>query len=415
MKPVYHERKSCRVCGSDELLPVLSLGNQYVINFPEGNAPDDSIRAPLDMVLCGNTDCSLAQLKHTVDPDLMYRQYWYRSGINQTMRDALADVTRAVKERISLRGKDVVIDIGANDGTLLRTYRVQGLLTVGFEPATNLMELAKDGTSLIINDYFSHEAFAKAMPGKKARVVTSIAMFYDLEDPNRFVQDVSTVLTEDGFWINQMNYLGSMLAQNAFDNISHEHLEYYSLSSLQFLLARHGLEVFDVELNNLNGGSIRAYIAHHGRYPVHDRVVALRASETPLNTFQPYQEFVDRLSEVRKKVCGFIRAEHSAGKKIYVYGASTRGNTLLQYFGLNDSVITAAAERNPAKWGKRMAGTGILIVSEDEARKAKPDYFFVLPWAFIDEFVEREGEFLRGGGRFIVPLSEFRILTAANR
>jgi NDP-4-keto-2,6-dideoxyhexose 3-C-methyltransferase len=411
MKQIYSERTTCRVCGSDELLPVLSLGNQYIINFPEGDAPDTGIRAPLDMVLCANTECSLAQLRHTVEPDLLYRQFWYKSGINQTMRDALADVTRSAQQRVQLGKGDIVVDIGSNDSTLLRTYAVDGLYTVGFEPATNLMTEARERTSLIVNDYFNGASFQQHLPGKQARVVTSIAMFYDLEDPNAFVRDIKSILATDGVWINQMNYLGTMLSKNAFDNISHEHLEYYSLSSLEFLLARHGLEVFDAELNNLNGGSIRAYISHVGAHPVHERVRELRRSEGHLKTFDPYREFVARLEDIKQRICSFIDGERAAGKKIYVYGASTRGNTLLQYFGLNDKVITAAAERNPVKWGKRMVGTNVPIVSEDEARKAKPDYFLVLPWAFIREFLAREKEFLQGGGRFIVPLSEFRVLS----
>lgn len=411
MKQIYNEIEACRVCGSDELLPVLSLGNQFIINFPDGDDAEVGIQAPLSMVLCGNANCSLAQLKHTVDPDLLYREFWYKSGVNQTMRDALADITCEAQARVSLQEGDIAVDIGANDGTLLRSYTIPGLYTVGFEPATNLMSEARENTSLIVNDYFNQEAFEENLPGKKAKVVTSIAMFYDLEEPNRFVEDIKNILAEDGIWINQMNYLGTMLTQNAFDNISHEHLEYYSLSALEFLLARHGLEVFDVEQNNLNGGSLRAYIAHAGAYPIRESVKVMRASEGHLKTPKPYQDFVDRVEGIKQQMCEFINAERDAGKSIYVYGASTRGNTLLQYFGLNDDVITAAAERNPVKWGKRMVGTNIPIISEDEARQAKPDYFLALPWAFIKEFYARENEFLKGGGSFIVPLSEFRVLS----
>jgi NDP-4-keto-2,6-dideoxyhexose 3-C-methyltransferase len=411
MNQIYSERSTCRVCGSGDLRPVLSLGQQYVINFPDGNEPDEGLKAPLEMVMCGNVPCSLAQLRHTVEPDLMYRQYWYKSGINQTMRDALADITRAVKQRTKLGEGDIVIDIGANDGTLLRSYQVPGLFTVGFEPSRNLMPDARTGTSLIVNDYFNEPAFRQALPGKKAAAITSIAMFYDLEQPNTFVQDIQRALAPKGIWINQMNYLGTMLSLNAFDNISHEHLEYYSLSSLEFLLARHGLEVFDVEQNALNGGSIRAYICHAGAYPAHARVKEMRAAEEHLKTFAPYGAFVSRLEDIRRRICGFIQDERKAGKKIYVYGASTRGNTLLQYFGLDSSVITAAAERNPVKWGKRMVGTNVPIVSEEDARNARPDYFLVLPWAFIREFLTRERAFLEGGGRFIVPLPDFKVLS----
>jgi len=411
---VYHEVKKCRVCENENLIPVLSLGNQYVVNFPDGTDPEDGIRAPLDMVLCGNTDCSLAQLRHSVNPDLMYRKYWYKSGINQTMRDALSDITSAVESMIELQQGDIVVDIGANDGTLLRSYNVSGLFKVAFEPATNLMDETRQGTSLVINDYFNAKAFKDNLADKKAKVVTSIAMFYDLEDPNSFVDDIRSILDQDGIWTIQMNYLGTMLSKNAFDNISHEHLEYYSLSSLDYLLSRHDMEVVDLELNDLNGGSIRTYVAHKGSRPVHHRVDEMRTAEKHLKTFDPYQKFVMRVEEIKRKLTDFIRAEHTAGKKIYVYGASTRGNTLLQYFNLNNELITAAAERNPVKYGKRMVGTNIPIISEDEARKAKPNYFLALPWAFIREFVQREEDFLKDGGSFIVPLSKFEIISKTN-
>ncbi len=410
MNEVYHEITACRVCGCEELKPVIGLGNQYVINFPDGDEPTEGIRAPLDMVICAHTDCSLVQLKHTVNPDLMYREYWYRSGVNQTMRDALADVTQSACKRVDLVAGDIAVDIGANDGTLLRSYDNSDLVTVGFEPASNLVPLTSEGTSKVINDYFNRAAFDENFPGRKAKIVTSIAMFYDLEDPNSFVADIAGILDDGGVWINQMNYLGTMLTYNAFDNISHEHLEYYSLSSLEFLLSRHDLEVFDVEQNILNGGSLRAYICKKGQRPATAAVQAMRQTEVHLKTYEPYLEFVDRLQAIKDKICRFISEERAKGKTVYVYGASTRGNTLLQYFGLDSSLLVAAAERNPAKFGKKMVGTNVPIISEEEARAAKPDYMLVLPWAFIDEFVKRETEFLSGGGKFIVPLPDFRLI-----
>lgn len=410
MNNQFSEVKCCRVCGCSELLDILSLGNQWVINFPDGDTPDEGVQAPLEMVVCGNAECSLVQLRHTVDPDLMYKQYWYQSGINQTMRNALKNITDAVCKVIPLGEKDIVVDIGANDGTLLRSYAIQGLCKVGFEPASNLMEQARKETSLILNDYFNAPAFESAFPGKKASAVTSIAMFYDLEDPNQFVADISQILAPEGVWINQMNYLGTMLEFNAFDNISHEHLEYYSLSSLEYLLARHQLEVFDVEQNDLNGGSIRAYIGHKNKKEISDRVKQLRDKEAMLKDFATYQSFVERLQNIKAELCDFIVNEVRQGKSIHVYGASTRGNTLLQYFGLDKTLITVAAERNPLKWGKKMIGTNIPIVSEDESRSARPDYFLILPWAFVDEFVKREEHFLKNGGKFLIPLPEFKII-----
>lgn len=407
---IYKERKVCRSCGSEKLYPIFSLGDQYIVYFPEEGASEEGILAPVEVVLCGHPPCSLVQLKHTVNPDLIYRHFWYKSGITQTMRDALADITKEAQKRVLLKEGDIVVDIGTNDGTLLRSYSPKGLVTVGFEPAANLMEEAKKETSHIINNYFNYGEFSKSFPNQKAKVVTSIAMFYDLDDPNQFVADVKKTLAPEGLWINQMNYLRSMLTQNAFDNISHEHLEYYSVFSLQYLLQSHGLEVFDVELNAINGGSFRTYIGHAGRFPVQNRVKELEQSEEGLKTIPLYEKFASSIEGIKTEVRAFIVKEVSSGKKIYAYGASTRGNTLLQFFGLDHTLITAAAERNPAKFGKRMVGTNIPIIPEEKARQERPDYFLVLPWAFIKEFIAREKEFLKKGGQFIVPLPQFRVI-----
>lgn len=409
-KKIYTQRKTCRICDSPDLIPVLSLGDQYLINFPDGDTPEEGLIAPLNLILCSHPECSLVQLRESVDPDLMYRQFWYKSGINQTMRNALADITQAAQKKVALKKGDMVVDIGTNDGTLLRSYHVEGLVTVGFEPARNLVAEASVGTSKIINNYFNYKEFEKHFPKKKAKVITSIAMFYDLEDPNQFVRDVKDSMAKDGIWINQMNYLKSQLEQNAFDNISHEHLEYYSLTTLQYLLKQHQMEVFDVELCSINGGSLRVYIANRGAYPIQKSVQDLEASEAPLRDPKTYENFAKRIEDVKKKTRQFIGEELKKGKRVFAYGASTRGNTLLQYFGLDHHWITAAAERNPDKFGKKMVGTNIPIISESEARAKKPDYFFILPWSFIKEFIPREKEFFQNGGKFIVPLPDFKII-----
>lgn len=410
-------KEKCRSCGSKNLVDIISLGNQFITDFYD-SADHKTDSMPLELILCDpkKDGCGLLQLKHTTSRERMYRQYWYRSGINQTMRDALADVTANIESLISLEPGDVVIDIGSNDSTLLKSYKTSGLKLVGFEPAKNLMEYAKIENGTIINDYFNYAEYQKIFGDKKARAITSIAMFYDLEDPNIFVDDIKNSLADDGILIIQMNYLVSMLEQNAFDNIGHEHLEYYSLYALEHLLNRHALEVFDVELNDINGGSFRIYVKHNGantRTPdgAQERLNSLRQkeSEIGLNDLKIYKEFANRLEELKNKTVNFIKEETQKGKTVYLYGASTRGNTLLQYYDLDSKLITAAAERNPDKWGKYTVGTAIPIISEEQARKEKPDYFLVLPWAFIKEFVKRETEFLKDG-KFIVPLPEFEII-----
>lgn len=412
-------RTTCRVCNRGDLELVLSLGEQYVSNFVDGSS-GRVLKAPLELVLCAadKGGCGLLQLRHTVDKEEMYRNYWYRSGVNETMKRALADVTKQAEKIVHLKPGEMVIDIGSNDNTLFKAYRVANLCKIGFEPARTILPYAQEGATCVVNDYFSEVSFDKLGLKEKAKVITAIAMFYDLEDPNQFVADAKSCLAKDGVLIIQQAYLPLMLKDNIFDNICHEHLEYYCLLSLEALLARHDLEVVDVELNDVNGGSFRTYIAQRGsrlkNLPAgaEQRVKALRSQEEKLQLHKTvvYAGFADRVENIKQEVTEFIRAEAASGKIIYVYGASTKGNTLLQYFGLDNTVITAAAERNPDKWGRRTVGTNIPIVSEEAARAAEPDYFLVLPWHFLPEFKEREKEFLSRGGKFIAPLPQFAVI-----
>ncbi len=420
MQQPYYEIHKCRVCGFAKLDTILSLGEMYFTNFVEGSE-EGYMKAPLDVALCDahKGGCGLLQLKHTFSPTMMYRQYWYRSGINKTMTDALRDITQKAQHLVNLNKGDFVVDIGSNDSTLLRSYSIPGLRTVGFEPAKNLMEYAAPGVEKVINDFFTQVEWKKQYKDAKAKVITAIAMFYDLDDPNAFMRDIVACLDDEGVFIVQQNYLPSMLARNVFDNISHEHLEYYSFSSFKYLMDKHNLEIFDIELNDVNGGSMRTYLRHKGKgMTLHiaaggaDRVLRVLNDEKKqgLGEKETYEAFAGRVRGIREKIRSFIKQEVGAGKKIYAYGASTRGNTLLQYCDLDASLITAAAERNPDKWGKKTVGTLIPIISEEDARKAQPDYFLVLPWQFLKEFREREIKYLECGGKFIAPLPEFSII-----
>jgi len=412
---------SCRVCGGS-LDAILSLGDQYVSTFLSPEQPDGP-KAPLELVLC--QQCRLLQLRHTVPGDMMYQNYWYRSGTNQTMRDALTDISGAAAKLVNLKTGDSVLDIGCNDGTLLGSYTVPGLYTIGFDPAQNLAVLSRKVANKVLIGFFDADRFLADpdLQGFRPKAVTSIAMFYDLEDPNKFVSDIQKIMHPDGVWIVQMSYLPLMLEQNDFGNICHEHLEYYSLQSLEYLLHRHGFSIVDVQLNDVNGGSIRAFIRNRAADPsafgdedyrkqAAQRVSKLRESEAELGLDRtaPYREFAERVEGIKRQVCDFIHDQVERKKKVFVYGASTKGNTMLQYFGLDNSVINAAAERNPDKWGMVTVGTRIPIISEAEARAAKPDYFLVLPWHFIEEFKAREHSYLSSTGKFIVPLPQFVLI-----
>ena len=367
-KPLVEDIKkiqACRNCQNNNLKHILNIGNQYLVDFLEEDG--ENFTAPLELVLCDpeTNGCGLLQLHHTVSPDLLYRRFWYKSGVNQTIRDDLEEIVRKAEEKVNLENDDIVLDIGANDGTLLRFYKNKSIKPIGFEPATNLLEEASIDTFKIFNEYFNAKSFKSEFGTKKARVITSISMFYDLDKPHDFVGDIKDILDDNGIWILQMNYLVTMLENNAFDNIVHEHLEYYSLQSLEYLLNKHDLEVFDVEQNNINGGSIRVYIKfkNSNKFSISKNVDSVREYEKKigLNNTKTYLDFAKRILNLREQTCGFIEDEIRDGKKIYVYGASTRGNTLLQYYGLNSELILAAAERNPEKWGKKTVGSKIPI------------------------------------------------------
>jgi hypothetical protein len=329
------------------------------------------------------------------------------------MRKALEDIVIKACEVARPKGGDIVMDIGCNDGTLLRSYEIPDLKLVGFEPAKNLVQDARKGTTFVFNDFFGYEQFHRKFPSSKAKLITSIAMFYDLDAPDAFVADIVKCLDPRGVWVIQQNYLCSMLEQNGFDNIGHEHLTYYSLGTMSLLLNNHNLEIFDVETNDVNGGSFRTYISRKGQFTIRDSVKKLQGFEAKLFSKKPsiYTAFAENIRTIKTQLKEFITSQVENGKTVYVYGASTRGNTILQYCKLDYRLIKKATDANPEKWGRETPGTKIPIVSKEEARQDRPDYFLVLPHHFLSEISAQEQGYLESGGKFIVPLPRFRIVS----
>jgi NDP-4-keto-2,6-dideoxyhexose 3-C-methyltransferase len=331
------------------------------------------------------------------------------SGVNQSMTSALKSIVKEALKRSGgeLKKGDIVVDIASNDGTLLSAYP-EHLFRIGIDPAKNIQPKA---CNLHINTYFSASAYKKQMGNRKAKIVTSIAMFYDLEDPLQFSRDVAEILDPKGLWIIELSYLPTMLKTNSFDTICSEHLEYYSLHSIEYVLKRSGFAVEDVELNQVNGGSFRVYVRHAGYAKETDAVKNLRLAEKAmkLGDLQTYAEFSNRVLKNKEEMLSFLKAQKKQGKKVFVYGASTKGNSLLAYYGIGPDLVPYAAERNPIKWGRQTV-TGIPIVSEEAAREMKPDYFLALPYHFISEFLQREKGFLKGGGKFLLPIPSLTIV-----
>jgi SAM-dependent methyltransferase len=416
-------RVSCRICGSEALTPVMDLGDMCIAGAfsPPGGERLPEPRLPLELVRCDPSRdpkaCGLLQLRHTVPGSVLYSSYWYRSGINRSMTENLHEIARQATAVVGgLHQGDLVLDVGCNDGTLLDGYPEQeGVTLLGMDPSDVTRYAVAKGYD-VINDFFSQETLAARFPGRKARVITSIAMFYDLEHPADFVADIANSLSKDGIWVSEFSYMPTMLEKASFDTICHEHLEYYSLAVIERLLAGAGLEIVKAELNEINGGSIRFFATHAGQLePRPEDAAALRRlrdreTEMKLDSSEPYDAFARRALKVKDDLLALLRDLRSEGKRIHVYGASTKGNTILQFAGIDSSMIECAADRNPDKWGSETIGTHIPIVSEDESRERKPDCYLVLPWHFLDEFVEREAEFFSRGGRFIVPLPDVRVV-----
>ena len=415
----YSTKINCRV-SNNKMKILKDFGNLHISQFKD-SIEELTPTAPLRMGF--NEQSYLFQLADTVDRDLMYRQYWYRSGTNLTMTNQLIDIINTIPVWKKLKENDIILDIGSNDGTLLKNIKSENkIIKVGIDPAKNLKEICEEVCDFHLCDYFTDNKFKDLVNGRKANVITSIAMFYDLDDPNTFVKDIYNSLADDGIWILQLSYTPLMFIQNAFDNIMHEHIEYYSLLSVEKLLNQNEFIVRDIELNNTNGGSCKIIVSKKksvlDRVNIFDvdigkyRVDSMRNFEIKmhLNSEKSFNEFLDRIEKLKTKTLELLYKVKKEGKTIIGYGASSKGNTLLQYYGIDNKLIEAIAERQPTKFGKFTPGTNIPIISEKEMRKINPDYLFVLPWHFISEFKEREKNFLASGGKLIVPLPELKII-----
>lgn len=396
-------RKTCRLCNG-RLNPLFSLGNLYMSDFVAKDKVTSGIQCPLSAVRCNS--CYMVQLEHT--PPVDYTKYWYRSGVTQTMRDALADVVKCAQQYVHLDRDDIVLDIGSNDGTLLRCYK--GVRTVGFEPALNVN--ASNGVDCLVQDKWSAEAYHKWV-NKPAKIVTACGMLYDLEYPQEFITDVAAALHPDGVFVAQLMCLKQTLESQDIGNFCHEHLEYYTLHNLETMLNKARLKLIKLESNSVNGGSYRLYAVHRGRLCREDQALSMqRKADWFACSKDNCEQFFARAERNKKACVEYVDKELSAKRTVFLYGASTKGNTILQYYGLDSNKVLMAADKSPEKHGLYTVGTGIPVFSEDTVRAFNPDNFLVMPYAFIDEFVKREaGQTWRlRGGKFLVPLPEFKAL-----
>lgn len=409
----------CRICANTNLVDILDLGDQCLASiFPRDGEPDPEI-APMKLVKCDESDsnnCGLLQLSHTVDKDLLYTDhYGYRSGINTTMPKHLKDLVEEIESRVPIDSGEDVVDIGSNDCTLLKAYsKASKLRRIGIDPTSLQFQEYYPDDIRLLPEFFSATVYKNSFGDVKAKIITSISMFYDLPDPVEFARDIKAILAEDGIWVTEQSYCVTMLERNSFDTICHEHLEYYTLRQIQFIAKVVGLKIVDVSLNECNGGSFRITLTHEDNHSISVNTAAIEALEAKEKELQfhtniPFEQFMERCEDLKRETVRFLREAIDRGKSIYIYGASTKGNTLLQYYGIDDTIITAAAERNTRKYGCRTPKTNIPIISEAEMREAKPDYLLVLPWHFKEEFIEREREYIDDGGSLVFPLPSLTI------
>ena len=415
---LYQEIQCCRICGNQNLDSILELGNMALSGVFPKTVEEEVPEGPLTLVKCvesSNGDfCGLVQLRETYNPDMMYGQnYGYRSGLNKSMVNHLHNKVKRILGHITLNEDDIVVDIGSNDSTLLQGYPEDKATLVGFDPTGEKFgEYYPDHITLFV-DFFNAKTFKDKFGDKKARIITSIAMFYDLDEPLEFVREVFDILLDDGVWVFEQSYMPFMLEANSFDTICHEHQEYYRLKEIHWMMKKVGFKIVDIEFNQVNGGSFSITVAKPGS-PLQETpdLAKLLAEEENkgLSTNKPYDDFGARINEFKSSLRQLLDKIHSENGLILGYGASTKGNILLQFVGITSKDIPYMGEVNADKFGSYTPGTLIPIISEDEARKMNPDYFFVFPWHFKDFILEKEKSNAGKSYSLLFPLPSIEII-----
>ena len=403
----------CRICESKKLECVLDLGEQMLTGVFPTKKNADITKGPLRLVKCmSQNGCGLLQMEHSYDLDEMYGEnYGYRSGLNASMVSHLKNKVDKILTLVSLTEGDLIVDIGSNDSTTLQAYPDSGLNLVGVDPTGIKFRDYYPPHIDLIPEFFSSAVLKERFPNKKAKIITSFSMFYDLESPMQFMQEVYDVLDDDGIWVFEQSYMPTMLEKNSYDTICHEHLEFYALHQIKWMADRVGFKIIDVELNNINGGSFSVVVSKVlGNTKVSPVVQIILDNEMDLalNTLKPYEEFKKRVVSSRDELLKFIENVQADGKTIAALGASTKGNVLLQYCGLTDEKITCVGEVNSEKYGCYTPGTWLKIIPESELLLLKPDYLLVLPWHFRDFF---ENIKLFSKMNLVFPLPELEVVT----
>ncbi len=408
----------CRFCGNKNIIPCIDLGEQYLSSiFPDNLDYRDKLKkSSLKIMQCvksSDKECGTLQLAYNYSLLNMYKQYPYTSTSNSSMKKILEDVANSGKILKNLNSNDTILDIGCNDGALLDFFSASDYNLIGIDPAQNVESVVHSSKFKRVKDFFSAENF-KSVSDHKAKLVFCVATFYHQHDPIKFCKDISEILDEDGAVIIQMAYLPAMIKTNMYDNIVHEHVGYYGTQNMKWILEKAGLELFDVQLNDVYGGSFRIFAKKKGnlKYPRTMRLQQNLNEELDWGIFNTstYTEFMARITRTKQELIALLERIKREGKKTWIYGASTKGNTIMQFCGIGPNLVQAAADSNPFKFGKYMIGSEIPIFDETKLRHERPDYLLALPYSFVKGFRERERELVEKGTNFIVPLPDVKVI-----
>tara|TARA_Y200000002_G_C22641769_1_gene647327 strand:+ start:170 stop:1390 length:1221 start_codon:yes stop_codon:yes gene_type:complete len=403
--------KKCRSCKSKNLKKLFSLGNMcFTGKFPKENQKIQ--KKPIVLVMCNK--CKLVQLGHNFDLNYLYGpDYGYRTGINKTMLDHVKNVVKNLSQKTRLSKKDLVLDIASNDGSLLKYYK-SGVTKFGIDPILNKYIDEYKDVKYKVSSFFSANKIKNLTKKRKFKIITALSVFYDAADPNKFLKDIKNLLHNQGVCLLEFADLASIIKFKMFDTICHEHLEYYSSNVIINLCKKNGLRVFDIKKNKINGASKQFYICHkNSKYPENHNIIkkeVIIENKMKLSKLETFKRFIKEINDSRKKLVKFLKQKVKLGKKIHCYGASTKGNVLLQYYKINNKMISYAAERNENKYNLYTPGTKIKIISEVLSRFYNPDYYLVLPWHFKNEILLREKFMRKKGTKFIFPLPKIEIV-----
>ena len=411
---MYKLINKCRICGGTDLTSVMVLENQALTGvFPKSKS-EKITSGPVELIKCiGENGCGLVQLRQSYDLAEMYgMNYGYRSGLNASIVKHLESKVKGILSLDILKAGDLIIDIGSNDATTLKAYPQDLYGLVGIDPTGIKFSDYYPKNIKLIPEFFSADAVNKALNGKKAKVITSFSMFYDLEDPIAFAKEIEGSLDDNGIWVFEQSYLPAMILTNSFDTICHEHLEFYALKQIMWIADAAGLKVLDVEFNDINGGSFSITAAKKASdlQPKTIKLEKILADERAmgLDTTEAFDSFKVRVEEARIALMNFLNEAKTSGKRVCGLGASTKGNVLLQYYGIDSNLVESIGEVNSDKFGSFTPGTLIPLVSEAELLKSNPDYLLVLPWhfrAFFESLPAMKGRTL------VYPLPKFEIVT----